>query len=114
MSGRASKQKGSQAERDVARWLNQHGYPYAERSYGAGRPDDVGDIDGIPGLCIEVKNHKTLALAAWLNELEVEVENARASHGVLVVKRRGRADPGNWYAIMTLQNWTELAKEAGI
>ena len=37
--------KGSQYERDVVKWLRSMGYPCAERAYGAGRHDDVGDID---------------------------------------------------------------------
>ena len=39
-----SKRKGSQYERDVVKWLISMGYPCAERAYGAGRHDDVGDL----------------------------------------------------------------------
>jgi hypothetical protein len=78
-----------------------------------GRPDDVGDIDGIPGVVVEVKNHKTLTIPAWLNELEVEMSNARAVHGAVVAKRRGSTDVGSWYAIAPFADWVRLLLEAG-
>src|ERR1039458_8619926 len=34
-NGKAMKARGSQFERDVARYLAAHGHPYAERAYGA-------------------------------------------------------------------------------
>ena len=107
------KVKGDKAERDVAGYLAAHGFPYAERAYGAGRPDDVGDIDGIPGVVVEVKNHKTITIPAWLNELETEMFNANARHGAVIAKRRGSTDVGDWYAILPAVAWSRLLVEAG-
>lgn len=107
------KRKGDEAERRVAAWLAAHGWPYAERQLGAGRKADVGDIAGLPGIVVEVKNHRTLALSAWLRELDAETVNARAEHGVLVVKRKGVSNAGQWYAVTTLDDWARLATEAG-
>jgi hypothetical protein len=55
--GRLPKRKGDIFERAVAGYLRCPGFPRAERGYGAGRPDDRGDIDGVPGFVIEVKAH---------------------------------------------------------
>jgi len=55
-----SKIKGSQAERDVVKYL-QEWFPYAERRL-AGATLDKGDISGINGVCIEIKNHAKLDL----------------------------------------------------
>ena len=107
------KRKGDKAERDVASYLAAHGFPYAERAYGAGRPDDVGDIDGIPGVGVEVKNHKTITIPAWLDELETEMFNANAQHGAVIAKRRGSTDVADWYALMPVEAWTHLLVEAG-
>ncbi len=65
MSGTAARRKGSIWERAVVAYLRQHGFPHAERAYGAGRPQDVGDIDGLPGVVIEAKNHRSIDLAGW-------------------------------------------------
>ena len=70
MSSR-SKIKGSQAERDLVKYL-QEWFPYAGRRL-AGATLDKGDISGINGVCIEVKNHAKLDLAGWLSELEVDL-----------------------------------------
>jgi hypothetical protein len=108
-----SKAKGSRAELAVARYLQSQGWPYAERSR-AGWTDDRGDIDGIPGVVVEVKDCKKFELAAWLGELEVETANAGAVTGVLVVKRRLHTDPADWYAITRLGDWAAMAKDAGL
>jgi len=104
------KRKGSAAELAVAKWLNKLGWVHAERSR-AGWTDDRGDIDGMPGVCIEVKNEKRIDLPGYLRELEVEMKNAKAWAGAVIVKRRGSTDPADWYAVMPAQKWAELLLE---
>lgn len=104
------KRKGSAAELAVAKWLNRLGWVHAERSR-CGWSDDRGDIDGIPGVCIEVKNEKRIDLPGYLRELEVEMINAKAWAGAVIVKRRGSSDPADWYAVMPAQKWAELLLE---
>jgi Holliday junction resolvase len=106
------KAKGSQYERDVAKFLRENGHPYADRRYGAGNTQDKGDITGLgPRLVIECKNHKTLDLSGWLAEAEIERENAKAEYGVVVAKRRGK-NAGESYVVMTLADFARLWKEA--
>ena len=104
------KRKGSSAELAVAKWLNRLGWTGAERSR-AGWTDDRGDIDGMPGVVIEVKNCKTLSIPAWLRELEVEMKNAKAWTGTVIAKRKGSTDPADWYAIMPASVWAALLLE---
>ena len=49
------KRKGSKAEADVVKWLKVNGFPYADRRI-AGAQLDKGDISGVNGVTIEVKN----------------------------------------------------------
>ena len=58
----SEKRKGNAAERAVVDYLRRHGYPQARRTQ-AGTRGDIGDIDGVPGVAIEVKNHARLDLA---------------------------------------------------
>lgn len=109
----ASKRKGSEAERDVVKYLRRRGWSSAERAYGAGRPDDVGDISGLEGVCIEVKNQKQINLAGWVEELIVEMRNARAETGAVVHKRRGKSSVAEWYATMPVSDWVDLLRKAG-
>jgi len=104
------KRKGSSAELAVAKWLNKLGWIQAERSR-AGWTDDRGDIDGMPGVCIEVKNEKRIDLPGYLRELAVEMENAKAWTGSVIVKRRGSTDVNDWYAVMPALVWAQLLLE---
>lgn len=100
--------KGRRAEIAVAEYLKTFGFIHAEPTRRSGWADDRGDIDGIPGVVIEVKDHKKHDLPGWLRELEAEVENAGAQTGVLIVKRRGCTDPADWYAVTTLADFATL------
>ena len=101
------KRKGSAAELAVAKWLRKLGWIHAERSR-AGWQDDRGDIDGMPGVCIEVKNEKRIDLPGYLRELEVEIANSQAWTGTVIVKRRGSMNVDDWYAVMPAKIWGEL------
>ena len=101
------KRKGSAAELAVAKWLRKLGWIHAERSR-AGWTDDRGDIDGLPGICIEVKAEKKFDLPGYLRELEVEMENAKAWTGTVIIKRRGSMNVDDWYAVMPAKIWAEL------
>jgi len=102
-----NKRKGNRAELLVAKWLQRCGWVHAERSR-AGWTDDRGDIDGMPGVCIEVKNEKKIDIPGYIRELEAEMGNARAWTGAVIVKRRGSEDVDDWYAIMPAKLWAEL------
>ena len=122
-----SKAKGTAAETALLRWLHSNDHPEATRNPPAGAKD-VGDLtcdyaDGHPRchrcypwdtqhppLIIEVKNHANLATAIndGLAELDAEMVNAGTTHGVLVVKRRGKGDPGEWLAIRKVRNDPEI------
>jgi Holliday junction resolvase len=108
-----SKRKGSQYERDVVKWLVTNGYPCAERAYGAGRHDDVGDIDGIDGVVVECKNEKKIDLSGYLKELDNEMTHADAETGVVLIKKRGTTNVSESYAVMPAQLWVDLLKQAG-
>jgi hypothetical protein len=101
------KRKGSAAELAVAKWLRKLGWIHAERSR-AGWTDDRGDIDGMPGVCIEVKAEKKIDIPGYLRELEVEIENAKAWTGTVIIKRRGSTNVEDWYAVMPAKIWGEL------
>lgn len=102
-----SKAKGTAAETAVARWLQTNGHPHAERRtlHGA---NDRGDIAGLPGVVVEIKNCKTVDLAGWVDELQIEMANADAGIGAVIHKRRGRTDVGEWYATMPVSVFNKL------
>jgi len=114
--------KGPLAEALVVQCLREHGWPYAERRVQGGQ-HDRGDVAGIPGLVIEVKNQAQMTLAAWLDEALTEAGRwsetglRRASQvrdGELAIvwhKRRQRSSPLDWYVTMTSRDFLALLAE---
>lgn len=106
------KQKGTAAETAVVGYLRQRGWIHAERRTLSGA-HDKGDIAGVVGVCLEVKNCKTIDLAGWLDEALVEQLNAAASVGAVIAKKRGTTNPADWYALMTFKQLCDLLAAAG-
>jgi Holliday junction resolvase len=102
--------KGSTFERDVVAYLRANGFPYCERHYGAGRPDDVGDVDGVVGWTIECKNHKGLDLSGWCDEAEAERVNGRQHYAAVIAKRRNKPTEAS-YVVMSLSTFADLLAE---
>lgn len=108
----ASRRKGTAWETAVVRWLNDHGFPHAERRALHGN-HDLGDITGIPGIVIEAKSVARLDLSGWVDQAETERRNAAADVGAVVHKRRGHGDPGHAYATLPLRDLAWLLRAAG-
>jgi Holliday junction resolvase len=108
----ASKRKGSKAELDVVKYLQTHGWIYAERRL-AGDRYDKGDVAGVNGVCIEIKNRTKISLAEWVEEMIVETKNALARTGVVIHKRKGKSEVKDWYATLPVGMYVQLLKEAG-
>ena len=98
--GAMSRRKGATAERAVVAFLRNLGVPADRTSRGAD-VHGMGDIDGIPGVVIEVKAATTPAPATWLVQLEAEMAAAHAPRGVIMWKpsRVAMSAVGLWLAV---------------
>lgn len=114
MPPRRPKDKGTDAERAVVRYLQAHGFPQAERRASNGAVDR-GDVTGCPGVCWEVKFRDRMPgdgqLNMWLVETERERDNAGADIGVLVV-RRPHAGVASWWAVVRLGDLMALRDDS--
>ena len=118
----SNRDKGNKTERDVASYLRAAGIPTAERRVVTGwhrtdRSDpDLGDIKGVPGICIQVKNlDKTArgnlsgkALADVAAELKMQRAASGAALGLLIEKRPNNADVGTWWAHLAANDFVAL------
>jgi hypothetical protein len=52
-------------------------------------------------------------LGPWLDETLTERDNDNASVGLLVVKRRNRGSPGQWFWITDGDTMSRLLRDAG-
>lgn len=88
--------KGTAAETALVNYLRTAGFPHAERRATNGA-HDRGDIAGVLGTVIEVKNCARVELAAWIDEARRETANDGAAIGAVWHKRKGTTSPGKWY-----------------
>jgi hypothetical protein len=108
-----SKARGTMAESAVAEYLAAHGWPYCERRTLGGSMDK-GDIAGTPGICWEVKyTSGAMHFGMWLRELHQETANAKAEHGILIIKppRMGTTRVGRWLAVMRAAEHDRLIEQ---
>lgn len=107
--GRAPLDKGAGFERAVVAYLVANGFPRAARAYGAGRSDDVGDIDGVPGYTIQVRNTKRIDLAGTLDDADRQRVTAGSRYSAGIHKRRNRP-VADAYVVMTLAQFVEVVR----
>jgi hypothetical protein len=105
-----SKIKGTAAETAVVTYLRTRGFPHTERRALNGS-QDRGDITGIPGIAIEVKNAARIELAGWLDEANIERANDKADYGFVWFKRRGKTSPAQWFVLMDGEQLTRILIE---
>lgn len=104
-----SKQRGTRFESEVVEYLRTRGFSTVERRSLAGA-NDKGDITGLPGVVIEVKNRKAMSLAEWVDEAEAEGGNAEADLALVWHKRRGKGSPGDCFVTMTGDQFVRLLR----
>ncbi len=104
----SSKRKGDRAELEVQAIL-QDELGLGRRKLGAGRSDDMGDIDGIPDTVIQVtaRADLTQAIREKLPEVEQQRQRAGATYSAVFARRRG----GEWVVVMTPSQWCALIRE---
>lgn len=107
----ASKAKGTAAESAVVAYLREQGFVQAERRALRGT-HDRGDIAGVIGTVIEVKNHARIELADWITQAKREAANDNADYGVVWHKRRGYSNPAGWFVTMDGFTFVELLRDA--
>lgn len=94
--GAKERRKGNDAERAVVHTLRKWGWEAITSRSSNGTQEGMDIISNCP-LAIEVKNHVRLDLAGWVEQAN---ENASDKIGVVWHKRKGQADPENWYVTM--------------
>ena len=109
-----SGRKGYRGEAPVLDYLKKRGFfdAYRLRNQGV---NDKGDIGGIRGVCIEIKNVAKYNFGGWMRETAVEKRNASASTAALVVKPYGIGETrmSDWWAMLTLEDYVNLLIAAG-
>ena len=106
----SQKNKGDQAEREAAELLSKAPGYNVRRQLGAGRLDDIGDLDGIPDTIVQVANwtDKSKACLQKPREAEMQRWNAKAKYAASMIRWRG----GHWRLVMTIDQFARLLSAA--
>jgi hypothetical protein len=107
-----AKAKGRATENQAVNWLRENGYPYAERRHLAGE-HDLGDITGMPGICVEVKSAAQWAPVRWLRETREEMKNSRSPIGFVMARPKGGTNVDDWIIMMHPDTLLSLLTDAG-
>lgn len=118
--GRANREKGAVAERQLVSWLRENGWPGAERAVRTGYRTatrvsaDPGDVTGTPGLVWQMKYTTRFewpaVFAANLSETEEQRVAAGADFGLLIQRRAGTADVGRWWVWLRVADLARLLR----
>lgn len=100
------KHKGDRAEREAAALLTSLLGRPVRRRLGAGRLDDIGDMDGVPGHVIQVCSWKDVSRAALVKP--VEAEQQRLNDGATYASTWCRFRGGTWRVVLTPEQWATL------
>lgn len=103
------KAKGDRAELEAAGLLSDLLGTPVRRKLGAGRADDTGDLDGVPGHVVQVASWADTAAAARVKPRGAEQQrrNAGARHAATLIRFRG----GQWRVVLTLEQWARYLED---
>lgn len=101
--------KGTKGETARVRWLQSRGWRYATRIPKKGNRD-CGDLilDQTVPVMVESKETKSFTPSIFIKEMEAQISHAGAEFGFVMVKRRGTADVGQYYALTTVEQMLSL------
>jgi hypothetical protein len=106
----AAKIRGDRAEREAAQLLHDLLGFDVRRMLGAGRFDDVGDLNGVPDTVVQVAHWSDVTRAVRVKPLDAEVQRERAGSTFAVTMLRLRG--GEWRVAMTIPQFCTWAREA--
>lgn len=108
MSGKRSRDKGKRGEREWAAVCREHGYDCRRTAQFRGNTGAAGDVEGLPGIHIEVK--RTEALRPWDYMTQAMHDAAEGGKGDLPIVAWKKNDH-DWLVFMRAEDWFRLYRE---
>ena len=105
--GKGQQRKGADGERELAAILQEHGYQCCRG--GSLTFGSVPDLEGLPGIHIEVKRVEHLNIHEAMKQAQGD---AARFGGMPAVFHRKNREP--WLVTMKLSDWIEIYKAAEI
>ncbi len=106
--GRAAREKGKRGEREVAKLFKDAGFADAKRTAQfCGKTGDAADVDGVPGLHIEVKRVEREAVRKWMDQAARDAEVGGQGNIPVVVHRKSGDE---WLVTLKFEDFLEIMK----
>lgn len=104
MMGAMSRNKGKVGEREFARFCTERGYTCHRTAQCRGNTGQAADVEGLPGIHIEVKRTESFQLYPSLQQ---SIHDSIAGDGgIPIVAYRKNEHP--WVVVMTAEDWFKL------
>ncbi len=103
--GKMQRRKGANGEREVVRKFRERGIELLRVPNSGGlrrRPEECGDLIGLPGYHIEVKRQEKASIWAWIAQAESDALDEVVP---LVIFRKNNAP---WRVILPLDDFMDL------
>ena len=110
-NGRSSKAKGYAGEREYVEAAIEAGFSGAGRNGSVYGSKDRGDIHGIPGWVIQVKNVAVLKIPEYMKDAEEQARNAGVKLFCLAFKLKGK-HMREGVTVLPNRTWFQLVREA--
>ena len=103
-----SRDRGRSFELEVAHLFQDYGYDAYRTAQHKGKTGLAADVEGAPGLHIEAKRRRSIAVYDWMHQAHEEAK-AEGKGNLPVVFCR--ADGEKMLAIMEADSWMQLYRE---
>lgn len=105
MMGKFSRDKGKRGERAFSALCREHGYDTHRSAQYSGKEGQASDVEGLPGIHIEVKWVERLKLREAMAQSERDAEAAAAGELPIVAHKQNGAE---WLVTMRAGDWFKL------
>lgn len=106
--GKASREKGKRGEREFALFCRDQGYDCHRTAQYRGNTGAAGDVEGLPGIHVEVKRTETLKLWDYMNQ-SVHDSEQEGKGNLPIVAWRKNDHP--WIIAMRAQDFFTIYRE---
>lgn len=106
--GKFSREKGKRGEREFASLCRQEGYDARRTAQVRGDRDGAADVEGLPGIHVEVKRVEHLNIDDALDQARHDAEAKHDGSLPIVAHRRNHT---RWKITMDAADWFEIFRE---
>lgn len=103
--GKTSRNKGKEGEREFARLCRQFGYDAHRTAQYRGNTGAAGDVEGLPGIHVEVKRTENLKAWAYMDQSSHDAAAAQKGEIPIVAWRKNNYP---WLVLIGIEDFMQL------